>query len=910
MKLLFLKNNKMRIFFFVLIGIILAGAFLYYNSQLTGRASFEVDIVYKEGEPLDGEIRFRIRAGELVPVNSVIVVNYAGQTKSFPLAELAHEATIDGTYYAEDSELSGEGEGYGVLGNKVIAPTVNFELEIFTRIEEPEEEEEEVGEEEPEEEVEEEETEEEVGEEEPETGEEETEETPKEEKEKPEKKEDKDKDKKDKEKSKEGGITGEAVTEESYTIEGSVSLNEEFEYKIEEGQSARIVPGSVTVNGESVSDNLVSLDVDKKKITVTTQYFINEEGFGEEYLGDFALTLYIDVIDFELTAEPGVLEIVLEHNGIKISSHKEGVAVVIPKKIKEDKNETNETIPAIPPPSILLIENIPSVRIPFNGKTEIDLSKYFEGAESYSFDVPDITASFDGDIMTLTPDAGFSGARNGRVAAYAKKESLESNEFTILVSSGAVNIQTTREKIRVGEKARWKKVIEPGDESKVSVEIPIESSEIRVEKKLQSGDIVEEIPQTTEIGGSVLSGQVVTEIELGKPGFGVKIKKWFKEVFADIKKGITGGAVSEIPNEGGIDIILEEDAGEDVAEYIISYETPAPTKAEREINRGKEITISGDDKFNYENVIAFTELETGLSVSEKDRIKLYWIVPPGKSDLEIISAATKTPDEVPDEDIIEEESIATEASAATVTEEPAATTTEEPSITTAEEPTVNVIDENVTVINETNISFNTNVRKRVGSLTGRAISVGEGEGITVEEGEAAAPETPETIIVPETEIASAPALEENVLSDEDLQEAVGLESLSEGNVLKQEILFDAYDLDADGDVEYLEWVVPHLSEQNYQIIIEITKAEHLDSNRSFISDIYEDVKALDENWSETIPSGDYVRVTFEQNLTSDKDITVYPRIAENSTLRIDGREVPYEIYLKKKRIDEIRRMLG
>ena len=63
-----------------------------------------------------------------------------------------------------------------------------------------------------------------------------------------------------------------------------------------------------------------------------------------------------------------------------------------------------------------------------------------------------------------------------------------------------------------------------------------------------------------------------------------------------------------------------------------------------------------------------------------------------------------------------------------------------------------------------------------------------------------------------------------------------------------------------------------------RFVIEIIKAEHLDLNRNFILDIYDEVKALDDVWSETISSGDYVRVTFEKNLTSENDITIYPRI--------------------------------
>jgi len=99
------------------------------------------------------------------------------------------------------------------------------------------------------------------------------------------------------------------------------------------------------------------------------------------------------------------------------------------------------------------------------------------------------------------------------------------------------------------------------------------------------------------------------------------------------------------------------------------------------------------------------------------------------------------------------------------------------------------------------------------------------------------------------------------------------------------------------------------------LIILIIKAQHLDVNRSFVSDIYEDVKEQDNNWSEVINDSEYVRVTFEENLTSDKDITIYARsfvvCSEdlNESVEINGIEVPCEIYEKKKRMDEIMRLL-
>ncbi len=60
--------------------------------------------------------------------------------------------------------------------------------------------------------------------------------------------------------------------------------------------------------------------------------------------------------------------------------------------------------------------------------------------------------------------------------------------------------------------------------------------------------------------------------------------------------------------------------------------------------------------------------------------------------------------------------------------------------------------------------------------------------------------------------------------------------------------------------------------------IVITKAAHLDENRAFISDIYEETSALDGIWSEPIHDNEYIGVTFEQELSNKNDITIYPRI--------------------------------
>ena len=69
-------------------------------------------------------------------------------------------------------------------------------------------------------------------------------------------------------------------------------------------------------------------------------------------------------------------------------------------------------------------------------------------------------------------------------------------------------------------------------------------------------------------------------------------------------------------------------------------------------------------------------------------------------------------------------------------------------------------------------------------------------------------------------------------------------------------------------------------------LIEISKAEHLDENRTLISDIYEQVKALDSIWSEPIYHNEYVRVTFKQALDNTRDITIYARSNASADIEV------------------------
>lgn len=69
--------------------------------------------------------------------------------------------------------------------------------------------------------------------------------------------------------------------------------------------------------------------------------------------------------------------------------------------------------------------------------------------------------------------------------------------------------------------------------------------------------------------------------------------------------------------------------------------------------------------------------------------------------------------------------------------------------------------------------------------------------------------------------------------------------------------------------------------------INISDAVHLDENKNFISNIFDEVKDFDNVWSEPIYHGEYVRVAFKENLTNEKDITVYVRNNESTSTTIE-----------------------
>jgi len=110
------------------------------------------------------------------------------------------------------------------------------------------------------------------------------------------------------------------------------------------------------------------------------------------------------------------------------------------------------------------------------------------------------------------------------------------------------------------------------------------------------------------------------------------------------------------------------------------------------------------------------------------------------------------------------------------------------------------------------------------------------------------------------------------------------------------ISFAAYDTDNNGKLDYVEWTVPHLSEQVFEIIL-VSRAWQLDENLEITGDVYDQVVAKDGDWA-TIPQNNYIRATFGQILDNTRDNTIYAKPSD------EGQPVTVEVYPVYKNNDE------
>ncbi len=591
----------------------------------TGNVSLDMKTKYKAGEMITGNLDLNIRQGELLPADSIIRISLGDEIKEFTLSELIDEELTEGNFYAESSSISGNGQGYGLAGTKEIIPEIDFELRVFdsgqetdnspgnsgntpgNQDTEPNNEEtpadnsdtadnpadgnqatvddsitqDAVDSESPSEDSSISGDDSSLGNSDSEASEDEGS-TPSDsstENDNPiasdssgsgSENEASSSDPGDSDSGPDStaGITGAIISESSFIVSGTVTKGEDFEYNLEPNQDAEIVQGSVDIDGEELDESEIDLKVTGNKATVSTDYSIIEEGFGEDFLGEDELTITIDISDFNLTANESTdLVIELTYNNESYLEVEEDISVSKNEKVEEIFND---------------IEN--------------------ESGSSGSINA----------TLNIT---------NQTIINETITNQTEVNQTNI--TSAEVN--TTQFTARLGEPVKWVKRIDVNKPAKVSVEIPSQAENVVVRKiDKTSEEVVEEVPADeiqpanedleevkVDIKGSVLTGQVTADLELDESRFIALLKKIFR---------FTGLVVSD--EEKTQEIVIDVENTEEIVE--VEYYTDAPFALEEEIEGGKRVTISSPEDIHYENVLSFTELSEDLGILSPGNVRIYW----------------------------------------------------------------------------------------------------------------------------------------------------------------------------------------------------------------------------------------------------------------------------------------------
>ena len=425
-----------------------------------------------------------------------------------------------------------------------------------------------------------------------------------------------------------------------------------------------------------------------------------------------------------------------------------------------------------------------------------------------------------------------------------KNETLTLKNAT-LITLGVKNVTLMHYKAVMGMPVKWFRKIKL--ENGTLIELPKSAENITIKTGSEIADAEKALENSAQEIESADKTSLITGnivFETNNNGLFTRMFRYFRLTGSVISESEIG--ITETDTSKIIDVSGIANPGDEI---LIEYYTPAPAAVEENTVSGKKITISAADELNYTDILAYTTIPEKVRVENNKSIRIYHLVW-HEADQTQVNATTNQ------SEIIENET--TNQTQVNVTTNPNGVVGVNNSIS----PSPAVETNNASVVPAETPAGNSNTSA---GITGNvALEINESEAVNVSE--------------------------------------------RGGYWAREEVEFTAYDLDEDGNIDYVEWNVPHLSEQIYEIIIEISKAEELDENRIFVRDVYPEVSQLDGNYTE-IPDGHYVRVTFKQNLTNKRDITIYAKAGCNGSIEINGRNVPCAIYEEKMRIDEIKKEL-
>ena len=501
---------------------------------------------------------------------------------------------------------------------------------------------------------------------------------------------------------------------------------------------------------------------------------------------------------------------------------------------KEAGVEENATITEPP----VMTKEIPNIVVGKNGYYELDVNEYFTGASEYYLKQTDnLSTSVSGSVIRIQPSENFIGIRESRIVVVNEFGSSGSNLFNITVSenesaveellnitgNATFNLTTRQYKAIINRPVKWVKKIELGnleDAGNLILEIPKESTNISI----KTGEEAEAALQEAEDYEEAVNDAEREEIVGG---------------------GITGNVVSDLRGRKGIVTrIIEWFKGFGITGNVIS-----------EDELGGRITESSNSKIIDVKKIAEQTNENEIAVE-------YYTQAPGAIEEDITRGKRITvsaPDELGYTDILAytalDNSLQMENSNSLKVywhasyEDAVAygyiNETKEKKVkkNTEEGTEENIAEEDA----EENVSENADIGIANGSsfLTGFAVSGNDKKSGGDNSRDVPVKGTQDYYLIP-----------------------MGRE---------------VYDIDGDGRVDYVEWVVPHLSNQTFEIII--TDAEHLDENKNFVENIFDYVNEID-GINYNIPENHYARAYFERELTSDNVIDIVVNSSNSTTIEV------------------------
>lgn len=284
---------RKAVFILPIIVLLALGVYLIGHSQkkLTGNAVLDLNANYQEGQILDGSLKLSMNSGELMPADSSVVFENAGQKYQYALKDLVSDETANGTFFMDGKNLSGSGPGFGIPGTKQVYPDVFFILIISsknqTEVHGTEQKNTEA-----------------------QTGEGNATQT-----------------------ENSSGIlnsisnlflgltpTGNAIVEFQKEVEGTASFGNPFIYTLQPGETAEIKPTSVRSGDSELPENTISLAINGDTVSVSTNYSQKEKGFGPGYEGESKKDITINLNNLNLSLQKGDLTVGVFYGGEQLNS--------------------------------------------------------------------------------------------------------------------------------------------------------------------------------------------------------------------------------------------------------------------------------------------------------------------------------------------------------------------------------------------------------------------------------------------------------------------------------------------------------------------------------------------------------------------------------------------------------------